>query len=743
VTGEHSILGDIRRPQVLRVMSGDTVIELRPESAPVFIGRDPSCGIAVPELIVSSRHLRVLWDTTGWLVEDRGSVNGTFIDELAVSQVHVEAALEVRLGDPISGPIVRFEPMETLAVPYLPMPIAITPVPEIPDWLSTVPATSALARPVLPFEPPPLSPTFAVVTANAEPDDAVVFGTYELTVETSGVRRLDRLSLTLRRGTMLGVLGGSGAGKSTLLKAITGSDPATSGTVQFEGRDLYRDFAHLRQRVGYVPQDDILHASLTVRSTLEFGSMLRMPTAGVTDRATRVGVVVEELGLAHRIDAKVTELSGGQRKRLNVALELQSRPALLILDEPTSGLDPANERSLMQLLRQLADGGRTVIVVTHSTESLHLCDDVLFLARGGTPAYLGPPADLASELGTNSLVDAFAFVDNHPDPAELRALFDARQPLLVPPTPLPSPPTPAPIPWQQRWAGESDHIGHDFWILLRRAVAILRGDRRNAIILAAQGPVIAFLMLVVFGAGKLDQSKGVSTGASSVLLALVLSVVFVGAAGSVREIVKERPILLREQAVGVSTAAYVAAKVTLQGTLVLVQAVVIVVFTLIRQGGPDKGLFLFGSATEILAAVFLAGLGAVALGLLISAVVTSADKAMTLLPVALFLQLLLAGVIVPVSTIGIQQLSWLVGSQWGLDAVGSVDDLWTLRGCSAPAFPGLTRPNCSTLWQHAGSKYVLAMIMLSALFMAATYLTFRILRRHDPVVVLAASAASA
>ena len=520
-----------------------------------------------------------------------------------------------------------------------------------------------------------------------------------------------------------------------------------------DGEQLYPNLDAYRMIMGYVPQDDILHSSLTVRSTLDYGSMLRMPEANAAERAQRVREVVDELGLTHRFDAKVTELSGGQRKRLNVALELLSRPPLLILDEPTSGLDPANERSLMQLLRQLADGGRIVIVVTHSTESLHLCDDVLFLARGGTPAYLGPPDQMAPTLGAHTLIDAFGFVDNHPEPARLRAQFDARHVALAAPAALPSPEPPAAMPWQRRLATDSDRVGRDFWILLRRAVAILRGDKRNAMILAAQGPVIAFLMLVVFGENKLDRDQDLSTtgGSSSVLLAMVLAVVFVGAAGAVREIVKERPILLREQAVGVSTAGYVASKVVLLGGMVVLQSLVIVVFTLIRQGSPDDGFFMFGSTLEIVAAVALTGLGAVALGLLISAVVTSADKAMTLLPVALFLQLLLAGVIVPVGTIGIQQLSWLVGSQWGLDAVGSVDDLWGLRGCGAGGSTidpvtgdvtssGAPKPNCSGLWQHDAANWVLSMVMLSVLFIGMIYVTFRLARRHDPVVVLAASA---
>ena len=652
-------------------------------------GRFSGCAVVFSDPTVALQHFALSWDGASWHIEP---LDGTvFLGGKPIDRTSVDDAITIRIGHPENGP-----------------------------WITLDPAAGA--------------PTVATALP--------VFAVYDLTVETNGVKRLDRVSFELGAGEMLAIVGGSGAGKSTLLKAMTGSEPATSGMVMFEQRDLYRDFVHLRHRVGYVPQDDILHAALTVRATLEFGAMLRMPDASLEERSARISEVLDELGLTPRVDGKVTELSGGQRKRLNVALELLSRPPLLILDEPTSGLDPANERSLMQLLRKLADGGRTVIVVTHSTESLHLCNEVLFVARGGNPVYLGPPHQLAQTLRAASLVDAFEFVDNHPEPALLRAQFDESRAPTRRPKPLEPYPKPAPAPWPARWSNESERIGRDFWILLRRSVEILRSDRRNAVILAAQAPVIALLMLTVFGSRKLTITDGVSTGASSVLLALVLSVVFVGATGAVREIVKERPILLREQAIGVSTVSYIASKMVLQGALVVVEAVFITFFTLLRQGTTEDGFVGLGSTTEIVIAVALAGLGAVMLGLLISAVVTSADKAMTLLPVALFVQLLLAGVIVPVRSFGIQQLSWLVNTQWGLNGVASVSDLWSLRGCALVG-PDGKPPNCSTMWQHSGSNWVVSVLLLTVLFVGATWLTFRFLRRRDPAVVLAGLGASA
>ncbi len=718
--------------QSIRVECNGVTVRLHEGDPPFLLGREVTCGIVLNSRRVGPHHLRVVWDDAGWLVEDAESSTGTFLSGHPVQRMRVVALTEVRLGDPTDGPIAQFEPGTRNA----------------PDTRSApTPVVASKGSHSAPLPPPGASDQEPFGSHRRSPQHAslnseAAFGVYDLTVETAGVRRLDRVSFVLRRGEMLGLLGGSGAGKSTLLKAITGSEPASGGLVLFEGRDLYRDFQHVRDRIGYVPQDDILHASLSVRATLTFGSMLRLPSATAIERDERVQEVASELGLVDRLDAKINQLSGGQRKRVNVALELLARPPLLILDEPTSGLDPANERSLMQLLRRLADDGRMVIVVTHSTESLHVCDQVLFLARGGSPAYLGSPLALAAEFRVSTLVDAFGFVDSHPNPMELRARFDARHGSIQPPAITPSPDTPARPPWHRHIALESQRVGIDFWILLRRAIAIAGGDRRNMVFLGAQGPVIALLMLVVFGSNKLEPSSGASSGATSVLLALVLSVIFIGTSSSVREIVKERPSFLREQAVGVSTAAYLASKWVMLSTLVVVHSIIILGFALLRQGGPRDGFLMLGWPSEVALGVILAGIGAVALGLLISALVTTTDKAMTMLPIALFVQLLLAGVIVPIGTLGIQQLSWLVGARWGLDAAGSTVDLWSLRGCSATGVPGLATPPCSTLWTHEVGNLLIALVMLTILCLGALLATHRALQAHDPAVVLAARDAS-
>src|SRR4051794_32077037 len=213
-----------------------------------------------------------------------------------------------------------------------------------------------------------------------------------LSVTTEDGRKLlDDVSFTLPERSFMAVVGPSGAGKTTLLNAMTGFRPAGEGRILYGGRDLYADYEELRTRIGFVPQQDVVHDTLTVQQALEYAGELRFaPDVGEQERADRIDEVIDELGLEPCRHLPIRQLSGGQQRRVAVGLELITKPSLLILDEPTSGLDPGYERSLMELLRQLADSGRTVIVVTHSVQSLRLCDRVLFLAPGGRVAYFGP-----------------------------------------------------------------------------------------------------------------------------------------------------------------------------------------------------------------------------------------------------------------------------------------------------------------------------------------------------------------
>lgn len=236
-----------------------------------------------------------------------------------------------------------------------------------------------------------------------------------ITVQFGAARIVNDVSFALEHGSLLGIIGPSGCGKSTLLKAVAGLLQASAGQVSYDGRDLYADYGELRYRIGMVPQDDVLHRQLTVRRALRFAASLRFAD-DVTrrERTARVDEVMATLGISGSARQRIDRLSGGQRKRTSVALELLTEPSMLCLDEPTSGLDPALDRDVMRELRGLADRGRTVLCVTHSVLHLDVCDRILVLCPGGTTAYFGPPAELLGFFEAEEYADVFAKVTREP-----------------------------------------------------------------------------------------------------------------------------------------------------------------------------------------------------------------------------------------------------------------------------------------------------------------------------------------
>ncbi|MFL6110810.1 MAG: ATP-binding cassette domain-containing protein [Catenulispora sp.] len=557
---------------------------------------------------------------------------------------------------------------------------------------------------------------------------SVTFSAANLSVLAGSKVLLDDVSFALEGGDFLAVLGPTGAGKSTLMKALTGNRPADRGAVFYNGRDLYANYAELRNRVGYVPQDDILHPQLKVRDALRYAARLRFPPdTAAAERDHRVEEVMAELGLTERAELAVEKLSGGQRKRTSVAIELLTRPSLLILDEPTSGLDPGYEKSVMDLLRRLADGGRTVITVTHSIQSLDRCDRILFLAPGGQTAFFGPPPETLQFFSRDTYAEVFQDLDRAA-PGYAKSAFAG--------SPADRQYVQAPLGAQLNKAngalagqpaqsaanpGANPNWGHQLSTLFRRFSSVVWADKRNTLLLFMQAPILGLLMLAVLGSNDLSAADPIAARkAGSVLLALVLGATYLGASNSIREIVKERPILTRERAIGLSPSAYVLSKVLLLGMLTVAQAAVLVFLGIVRQGGPDHGSVMSSGQFELFADVALAGLAAMALGLLISAFVSNGDKALTILPVILFAEFLFTGSAFPVNkTPGLAQASYLASAKWGYSAAASTAnaDILLGTGCNDTLPKPLPGAKCDATQAHKAGTWYGDMAALSVLTM--------------------------
>jgi ABC-type multidrug transport system ATPase subunit len=240
-------------------------------------------------------------------------------------------------------------------------------------------------------------------------------------VELGGVEILQSVDFRVRAGELIGVLGPSGSGKSTLLLALSGFRPANQGRVTFQGKDLYESFEELKTEIGFVPQDDIVPTALKVERVLGYAAELRLRDESVEERKTRVDRVIHKLGLGERKDVRVASLSGGQRKRVNVAVELLSNPTILFADEPTSGLDPALERSLTETFRKMADDGAAVVVTTHIMTSLEFYDRLAVIVKGRL-AYFGPPSEAKPYFEVDDFTKIYAMLDTK-KPAEWHGRF--------------------------------------------------------------------------------------------------------------------------------------------------------------------------------------------------------------------------------------------------------------------------------------------------------------------------------
>lgn len=764
---------------VIETDEGSTVMS---PSRVYHVGRDPLSDIVIDDDRVSWHHAVLRTEHGHWTVEDEHSTNGTFADGARVRSWEVGPGSELRFGSAADGPraVLIGPPPPRAQLPVarpgathtFRAPTSVHRLPErtvrigrstdndlqVHDLTVSRHHAELRAGPDGAYEIVDLDShngTFLngepVSVASVGPGDVVGIGhsafclvgdelreyvdtgevgldVQDLTVTVDRGRKtlLDAVSFPVGEKCLLAVVGPSGAGKSTLLNALTGLRPADRGTVWYDGRDLYHDFAELRRRIGLVPQDDILHTQLTVRAALGYAAELRFPQdAAPTERRERVAEVIREMGLQDRAGQHVHSLSGGQRKRVSVALELLTKPSLLFLDEPTSGLDPGMDRSVMQMLRSLADDGRTVVVVTHSVLSLDVCDRLLVLAPGGRIAYYGPPDEALDFFGHEQWPAAFEAFENDRErdwagayrasPYHRRYISDASVQPRTPvggtlETALPPPIEP------QSW-------GAQLWTLVRRYARALSADRTFLVVMIALPFVMGAMARALAGSALTAQT------ALNALLILCVGGVLTGAANAVRELVKERVIYQRERAVGLSRSAYLMSKVVVLGTVTVVQAVVLTLVGLagVTLNTPGGSGVLLPPLLELTLAVALLSFTAMMLGLLISALVRKEEVTMPLLVLLAIVQVVFCGALLKLSGLLVaEQLAWLVPARWALGAMASTIGLSQLVPGSLTSDP---------LFQHSVSVWLLDMGMMVVLAVLYGWLVTLLLRRQEPAVM--------
>ena len=514
---------------------------------------------------------------------------------------------------------------------------------------------------------------------------------------------LDNISIAARPGTLTAVIGPSGAGKSTFARLVAGYTHPTTGTVAFEGHDIHAEYASLRSRIGMVPQDDVVHGQLTVNQALMYAAELRLPPDTTkADRAQVVAQVLEELEMTRHADTRVDKLSGGQRKRASVAMELLTGPSLLILDEPTSGLDPALDRQVMTMLRQLADAGRVVLVVTHSLTYLDVCDQVLLLAPGGKTAFCGPPAQIGPSMGTTNWADIFSAVAGDPDAANKRFLAQHGPP---PPQPPAQKPTDLGKPTRTS-------LSRQFSTIARRQIRLIVSDRGYFLFLALLPFIMGVLSLSVpgnTGFGVTDPMGDAPNQAGQILVMLNVGAIFMGTALTIRDLIGERAIFRREQAVGLSTSAYLLAKICVYTVLAVIQSAIVTGIAVLGRGAPTKGAVALGSPSfELFVDIAATTVCAAMVGLALSALARSNEQIMPLLVIAIMSQLVFSGGMVPVTgRVVLDQLSWVTPARWGFASSASTVAL-------REVVPPRLAP-ADALWDHRLRSWLFDMGMLAVL----------------------------
>ena len=624
---------------------------------PLTIGRAAANDIVLDALQISNRHARVRRSGGIALVEDLGSTNGTHVNGRAIGK---------------------------------PTPVREDDVVQIGPFALRVEAAG----------------TVTVFDTRAETRiDVLKLGTEVRSRSRRGkLRLLGGIDLAIEPNEFVGLLGPSGAGKSTLMDALNGMRPATEGNVLINGLDLYRHLDLLKQGIGYVPQDDIIHRELTVARTLHHVARLRLAEdASHAEIERLVAEVMSLTGLAERAHVPVAQLSGGQRKRVSIAVELITKPAVIFLDEPTSGLDPGTEDKIMRLFREIAESGRTVILTTHAMENVRLFDKIVLLMRGRLVFY-GAPMEALAHVGAGSFHDLY---DRLEAPVEARltgklaGLGAAEQQRL-----REQAADEVASEWEQKFLRTSQHRANiatpldgvqprvpaagdagtvhahgpgalrQFATLTRRYVEVLARDRLNLLILLAQAPLIGLLTWFVTSA---------SAPRDFPFFIMAVVAMWFGTSVAAREIIRERAIYTRERMVGMGLVPYLGSKLVVLGVLVGAQTVLLFgTLKLLDVAGFMSLPGLLGGLPQ-LGIMLLTALVGVGFGLLVSALVKTSEMATSLVPLILIPQILFAGLVgVP------DGLSRVVGlampTTWAYDGIKRYSGLDTLEAEGSDPF---------------------------------------------------------
>ena len=533
------------------------------------------------------------------------------------------------------------------------------------------------------------------------------------TVKVKGKKKdiSQHVSLSIKPGQFVAFVGGSGTGKSTFMNCISGVSRPTSGSVYINGNDLFKNYAVLKNIIGYVPQQDIVFNDLTLRDMLKYAADLRMPDdASIDEKKSRIKSVLETVELTGKEDVMIKNLSGGQRKRASIAVELIADPKLFFLDEPTSGLDPGTERSIMKTLRKMANSGKTIILVTHTTLNLNLCDKIAFFGIDGRLCFSGKPKDALSFFNVDDFVDIYTILSKDTEK------------------------------WHQIFNNSTykDHIIRDesttmiqkknkksffkqFITLSKRYAKTIVNNKQQLLLLLAQAPIIAYLLSIVV-TDELFQSYD---EAKTFLFAMATASIWLGLLNSIQEICKERVTLQKEYMANLKLSAYLSSKIVVQCLLGLVQAILLVTTFALLVEVPEEGVFT-SWFLEMTLVCFATIISASSIGLVASALSKNSSVAMSFAPLLLVPQLLFSGMLFPLEDIG-EKISYFILCRFTVEGFGTINNLNNLTDSIQKIIPTYIR-EAESFYTFTVEHFFQDVAIIILMMVVLTFVCFFILK---------------
>ena len=459
--------------------------------------------------------------------------------------------------------------------------------------------------------------------------------------------KLHDTSLEIPKKSLVAILGPSGCGKSILLKALSGDTPPKKGHIYIFGLELNENYEYLKTQIGYVPQDDIVHGDLTVIESLYYAARLRLAHLNKFQIEKKIDEILAILNISEIKNSTIKKISGGQRKRVCIGVELLTDPQILFLDEPTSPLDPQTVYDFLEALRSLTLNGTTVVMVTHKPEELHYMDKAIFMAEGGHVVYYD---NTDSFLDYFQVDDAVKVYPNLVGDGSKKWKEKYRTPICISETHINTK--------INHLTSKTNYISQYFW-LTRRYLNIKLNDRINFIILIGQAPIIAFLLCLIF-----------DSFTSAVPFFISLSAIWFGTNNAAREIVSEEKIFKRERMYNQGIFPYLLSKISILTFISLIQSIIFI-FILFTHFQTSQ-IQIMNKPFDACIWMFYLSFASTILGLVLSASVNNTEKVMTIIPIALLPQIMLSGVIAPIKSIYVELLSYFTFARWGTEGAAYI-----------------------------------------------------------------------